>query len=108
MKPFCNASRGRCRASFLLAAFLLAGCGGGSEVLGPGSGGTGTSVTTTAVGPISGFGSVIVNGVRYDDSLARVSDERGTTLSRSQLRLGMMVQIRGSSNATTAPRPPIR
>lgn len=86
---------------------LLFACGGGSGV---GSGGTGTSPTTTtasgtetvAVGPISGFGSIIVNGVKYDDSAAGVtSDDRGG-IARSDLRLGMFVEVRGTSNTSTS------
>ncbi|MEZ5649290.1 MAG: DUF5666 domain-containing protein [Burkholderiaceae bacterium] len=79
----------------------MPGCGGGDGVLSPGSGGTGSSVSTTAVGPISGFGSIIVNGVHYDDSGASVVDDSGRTLSSNGLRLGMMVRIEGSSNSST-------
>ncbi len=68
----------------LVFALLLAGCGGGVS-----SGGTGTY----AAGPITGFGSVIVNGVRYDDSTAAVVDEDDTTRSRADLKLGMTVAI---------------
>ena len=53
----------------LLAAFaLLTGCGGGGGV---DSGGTGVTPSVSA-GPITGFGSVIVAGVRFDDSTATV------------------------------------
>jgi hypothetical protein len=67
-----------------LAALLLAACGGGV-----GSGGTGSF----ASGPITGFGSIIVNGVHYDESAAQVlgEDERG--FARSGLRLGMTVEV---------------
>lgn len=80
----------------LVSVTALLACGG-SDVVSPGSGGTG-EVTTTAVGPIAGFGSVIVNGVRYDDSLASVANERGDSLARDDLRLGMMVAVQGSSS----------
>jgi hypothetical protein len=46
------------------AALLLAGCGGGGSA-GPSSGGTGVAPTSFATGHISGFGSIIVNGVRF-------------------------------------------
>lgn len=85
---------------FLLAALgitaVLVACGGGGGGAGPatavGSGGTGFG------GPISGFGSVIVNGVRIDDNGASVTldDNAGTS---GNLRLGMMVEIEGSRNA---------
>ena len=57
----------------LLAALTIAACGGGSDSAAVGSGGTGSF----SVGTITGFGSVFVNGQRYDDSSASVSDEDG-------------------------------
>ncbi len=82
----------------LALALALSGCGG-DGVVNPGSGGTGNT-DTTAIGPITGFGSVIVNGVRYDDSAASVNDDKGTQIQRDDLRLGMMVQVRGSTDST--------
>ena len=85
---------GRLRAGVLATLFaLLAGCsagldGGGDGV---GSGGTGTY----SMGPISGFGSVIVNGVRFDDSAASVVDDDDTPRSRGELQLGMTVEVDG-------------
>jgi Domain of unknown function (DUF5666) len=69
----------------LALAALLAACGGG----GVGSGGTGGF----ASGPITGFGSVIVNEVRFDDSSAIVEDADGNRRSRDDLRLGMTVEV---------------
>jgi hypothetical protein len=77
------------------AALLLAGCGGGGA--GPSSGGTGAAPTSFATGHISGFGSIIVNGVRFDDSAATVLDDDGNRSSREALKLGMGVEIRGGS-----------
>lgn len=74
-------------------AVLLAGCGGGV-----GTGGTGTY----ASGPITGFGSVIVNGVRFDDTSASVLDDDGGGRDRAELRLGMTVDIDGGAISTTA------
>ncbi len=75
----------------VLAATLVAACGGG------GSGAGGTSATTFAAGPISGFGSVIVNGVRFDDSGAEVENEDGERGSSADLKLGTMVEIEGGA-----------
>ncbi len=85
-------------------ALLLAACGGGV-----GSGGTGSF----ASGPITGFGSVIVNGVRFDDSNASVEDGDGNRRTRDDLRLGMTVDvdsgaISGSSGSQTATATRIR
>ena len=70
---------------------LLAACGGGGggDIAGVGTGGTGTISSTVSVGPISGFGSIIVAGVRFDDTTATVTDEDGTVRSRDDLKLGM-------------------
>lgn len=68
-------------------ALLLVACGGGVET--GGTGATGSYVE----GPITGFGSIIVAGVRFDDSSARVEDADGSGRSRDDLRLGMHVEI---------------
>jgi len=84
-----------------LAALGVAACGGGGgghDVAGVGSGGTGTVSSPVTVGSISGFGSVIIAGVRYDDSAATVGDEDGNPRSRADLRLGMVATIRGSAD----------
>ena len=76
----------------------LSACGGG----GGGSGDTGTADAKTAfaAGPITGFGSVIVNGVRFDDSRANVSDDDGNARRSDELRLGMMAEIKSSGITT--------
>ena len=84
------------RAKVLWLALALVACGGGVD-----SGGTGAT-SSYASGPITGFGSVIVNGVRFDDSLASISDDDGTLRQRGDLRLGMSVEIRGSAISTDA------
>lgn len=70
---------------------LLSACGGGGGV---DSGGTGTGAQATlAVGTISGFGSIVVNGVHYDETDARVSDDDGGSRARDDLRLGMRASV---------------
>lgn len=75
----------------LLFVLALGGCSGGVD-----SGGTGARALS-ASGPITGFGSVIVNGVHFDDSSAGVTDADGTVRSRDDLKLGMTATIRGSA-----------
>jgi hypothetical protein len=75
-----------------------AGCGGGTDLAGVGSGGTGQVAGSFASGTISGFGSVIVNGVRWDDSAARVTDDAGRPRALSQLAIGMVVEIEGRAD----------
>ena len=77
-----------------LFAVILAGCGGGVD-----SGGTG-GAATYASGPITGSGSIIVNGVRFDDSSAAVSNDDGAGRSKDELKLGMVVEVRGSAIST--------
>lgn len=111
----------KCR--FLLAAgcaILLASCGGGGD---SGSGAASTPVSTTSTpaastpsgsvaatvnavttGPISGFGSIIINGVRYDDSVAKVVLDDDASVLSTDLRLGMIAQVESQreANSTTA------
>lgn len=66
------------------AALLLSACGGGVE-----TGGTGSYVE----GPVAGFGSVIVGGVRLEEGAARIEDSDGQLRDASALRLGMRVEV---------------
>ncbi|RZS51930.1 DUF5666 domain-containing protein [Sphaerotilus mobilis] len=77
-------------------AAVIAACGGG----GVGAGGTGA----TASGTVNGFGSVVIGGVRYDDSGISVSGEDAS--DDSKLRLGMSVDVSfDDSSCTTAATP---
>jgi hypothetical protein len=84
MKPTLTAAVWRTWFTALLLA--LAACGGGVE-----TGGTGAGAYVQ--GPISGFGSVIVAGVRFDDSSASIEDVDGRVRGRDDLRLGMLVEV---------------
>ncbi len=84
------------RLLLLLCLSLLASCGGGGGV---DTGGTGGAVPTAAAGPITGFGSVFVGGVRFDDSTAEIEDLDGNRRSRDELRLGMTVEVEASAIA---------
>ena len=77
----------------LAAAALLAGCGGGGS-----SGSSPTEQPTSYTeGVVTGFGSIIVNGIRFDDSAATVTDDDGTAdRGRGDLRIGMVVEIEGA------------
>ena len=76
-----------------------------------GSSGSSTATkpgTAFTQGTIAGFGSIIVNGVRFDESAAQVMDEDGEARDRSELKLGMIVEVessginRGSMTATAS------
>jgi hypothetical protein len=67
---------------------IVAGCGGGAV----GSGGTGAPMTSQ--GTVSGFGSVIVDGLAFDDRDARVEVEDAPGLSiLAEARLGQRVEV---------------
>lgn len=83
------------RRQTLLAALSAAGlsaCGGGGDsATRAGSAAAGSF----SVGRISGIGSIIVNGIRYDDSSASISSD-GSAFRREDLRLGMVVAVQGT------------
>jgi hypothetical protein len=71
-----------------LLAAIVAGCGGGAV----GSGGSGSPVVTQ--GTVSGFGSIFVDGQRFDDRDARTEteDEPGTS-ALAEAKLGHRVEV---------------
>ena len=73
-------------------AALVAGCGGGSTDSSPAAAGTATATAYTE-GTLNGFGSIIVNGVRFDESSASVTDDGGVQRTASSLKLGMSVEV---------------
>jgi Domain of unknown function (DUF5666) len=89
----------RCLLALGAVALTLAACGGGDggQLATVGTGGTGAF----SVGAITGFGSVIVNGLRFDDSspTLSVSDEDGPR-AKSDLKLGMVVRVEGSTSTS--------
>lgn len=88
-------------ATAVLAVALTAGgCGGGV-----GSGGTGASVEL-AQGTVSGFGSVIVDGQRFDDSRIAARREDAPGVERiAEVRLGEQVELEvGEAGAAAALR----
>ena len=72
---------------------LLLGCGG------VGQDGTGAAPETQSTGVINGFGSVIVNGIRFDVTGAQISVDGTPGATQADLRVGMVVSVTGSLNA---------
>ena len=84
---------------------LLVSCGGSSYSDEPDPGGPpvgGIGRTGLAVGPISTFGSVVVNGVRYDTTSTIITVD-GQPATQSDLRVGQVVLVKGEvdDNQTT-------
>lgn len=83
---------------------LLAGCGGGgsSTVVPP----VAAKVSAIkypkvyAAGRIAGFGSIVINGVHYDETKANIVDEDGVSHPSSDLKLGMVAEIQASDLGT--------
>ena len=89
-----------------LAYLFLAGCGGGGgggggnnppPVNPPPTGGITRTGVTIAVGPITGFGSVIVNGISYETNASTefTKDGQGGLL-QSAFSVGQVVLIQGT------------
>ena len=86
--------------TLLSSALVLAGCGGGGSDAGSGTAGVGTGGTgSSASGAITGFGSIIVGHVRYDDSAASILDDDGAGMRSGDLKLGMVVSIKGGKKS---------
>ena len=79
-------------ATAIGATALLVACGGGGDAT-PAAGATPPVASSYTQGAITGFGSVFVAGVRFDDSAATFDDDEGNSRSRSELKLGMMVEV---------------
>lgn len=90
-------NRRECLLALTAVAASLSGCGGGTSIAGVSSGGTGF----VSVGTVRGFGSVIVNTIRFDDSSATFTDDDGSMRNRDDLRLGMVAAVDGSNVTTT-------
>lgn len=87
--------------ALLLAAFAVA-CGGGYG----GSGGSHTPTTGTgtpasvSVGAITGFGSVHLNGKKFDSTHASITVE-GQAATQADLKVGEVVEIRGHHDSSS-------
>ena len=83
------------RVAVVLAPIVLAGCGGGMQA-GVGSGGSGAPLAV-GLGPVTGFGSIIVNGERYDETGAEVMvderPDRARPATVAAIRLGMRAEL---------------
>jgi hypothetical protein len=75
---------------------LLIGCGSGGG--GAASGPANASGSAAASGTITGFGSVIVNGKRFDTNGSSFTVDGESGKSQSDLKLGMTVAVTGSFN----------
>ncbi len=93
---------GRRRLGALAILLALYGCGGGGGSLAS-AGDGGISGTGMAVGSVTGFGSVFVNGTEFDTSAATiVVDGNGAT--QNDLRVGQVVVVNANFSDGKASR----
>jgi Domain of unknown function (DUF5666) len=88
----------------LVAALALAACGGGDNggIDGTGGGGNGgIDGTGVSYGTITGFGSVWVNGVKFETTGTTIKLD-DNTVGQDDLRLGMVVRVNGSIDNRSA------
>jgi hypothetical protein len=85
-----------------IATAVLVACGGGGESS-PAGGETGSAQTATSSGPITGFGSIIVNGVRIDNSAAQITLDDDDSGKDADLKLGMMVEVEADIDSSGNP-----
>lgn len=94
-----NARHWYALAAATVTAVLVA-CGGGGGV---DTGGTGGQMPLSfSSGSISGFGSVIVNGTRFDTTSSVVTDDDGQAHGADDLKLGMVVDVTAGPIASDA------
>ncbi len=106
-----NALTRKLAASLALVTLAIAGCGGSgggsnNDVINPpagggGGGGGGTAGITRsgsaiAVGPITGFGSVIVNGITYATNGSTTFTKDGQAATQADFAVGQVVVIQGT------------
>ena len=87
-------------ATFTVLVTACGGGGGGGVSIGGGDpgGGIDRGGITIALGPVNGFGSVIVNGVRYSTGAASITVD-GRPGTESDLRVGQVVRVEGEVDA---------
>lgn len=75
-------------SALVAVSALLTACGGGGS-------GPEAAATSYTQGQITGYGSIVVNGVRFDDRSAVVLDDDDREGRRDDLKIGMWVEIEG-------------
>lgn len=87
----------------LAVTSMLSGCGGSDQqaavppkaAMIPAA----NPITVSTNGIISGFGSIVVNGVHYSTDSTTISTDDNLKAAEQELAVGMMVQLEGSINA---------
>lgn len=85
----------------LASAVMLTACGGGGGATTAADNTSAPAAAAVYAGPITGFGSVIVNGVRFSSVGATLQDDDGQDINLDQLKLGMTVRVSGTADDST-------
>ena len=89
------------RTLILCSSIILMSCGGGSSNSSSDSSNNPPPPpvieppTTNTTGVITGFGSVFVNGVKFETSTTEISTDDNDAASESDLQVGMIVTLSG-------------
>ena len=89
------------KISIALSLLLLISCGGGSDneedIASEGGGISGTGITS--IGVITGFGSIYINGIRFDVDNATFNRDGKASTGQSEFSIGEYIVIKGTLNA---------
>jgi hypothetical protein len=94
-----------CLAIVAVSLSWLLSCGGSSPPVQTASivgDGTGAAPDTIVEGVITGFGSVIVSGIKFDVNQASFTVDGVSGRSQADLRVGMVARISGTVNSSAA------
>ena len=98
MKKQFNSSL-RAVAGSTMLALLLTACGGGSGSSSSGAPGSTQLGTSTVSGTVTGFGSLIVDGVRIDDRAVVAGIEKeDDSVENAELKIGQHVEVEHNGN----------
>lgn len=86
-----------------LAVPVIVACGGGGGDPSVSGGPTATATRGVSQGPITGFGSVFVNGVEIEIPSGTRIEVEGETKTEQELRIGMMVKVEWEKDARGRP-----
>ncbi|MGL4576393.1 MAG: DUF5666 domain-containing protein [Burkholderiaceae bacterium] len=82
---------------------ILQGCGGAGspvQVAGGGQDGTGVGPDVVISGVVTGLGSVVVGGIRFDTANAAITVDGVAGKTQSDLQVGMVVTVAGKLDAS--------
>lgn len=98
---FGQVAKFRWLAVAVASAMLVTACGGGGNVSADLPTPTPLAAAAVYAGPIAGFGSVIVNGMRFSSVGAELVDDDSQAIELKNLAIGMTVRVSGDADDST-------